>query len=559
MYRLALEGLILLQLCVFMCAFERPQYHVVPPLGHWMNDPNGPFYDSTTGLYHLFYQYNPYGYVWGNMSWAHVCSQDLIHWKTLPVALYPDEPYDELGVFSGSIVLPGKSKTPVLYYTCVDGENKQRQCQADPHRETGGQNQYESWRKASDNPIITHPPGENPNYDQFRDPAMYVEMEGNEEIEQEIMIVAYQKDEETGAVAKYLLSKEEEGKGRHWVYSSDLWTTSDSSNQDIASESMVECPDFFAQQNGIGKGSTYVLKYSLMNTRRDYYEMGAYVEGKFRPDGGNNKCRQIDYGVEFAYYASKTFWDDSSSQGRRLQWGWASETDDNIQGQRDWAGVMALPRVVTYDEEGGFLRFSMVPEVESLHESLLYSGEHTLNLLPDHGDGDTLSVVSLPVNSSQAHVRVQLDITAIMTSQGRGHVDLGVSICGCGDNRTLLGYHIEPSDSLVASYIDTTHSGGTTPSTRQVNELPIDQLTAKRREDLYKALTLNIYIDHSMIEIFSAEGMHASTLRVYSPHSECQALDLFMIEGGAEAVAVTEEQIQISAIVDVYGMKSVAP
>jgi fructan beta-fructosidase len=77
----------------------RPQFHY-SPAKNWMNDPNGLVYYQ--GQYHLFYQYNPLGNTWGNMSWGHAVSPDLVHWKELPVAI----PYDatEL-IFSGSAVV----------------------------------------------------------------------------------------------------------------------------------------------------------------------------------------------------------------------------------------------------------------------------------------------------------------------------------------------------------------------------------------------------------------------------------------------------------------------
>src|SRR4051812_29491168 len=65
----------------------RPQIHFSPKNG-WMNDPNGMVYNE--GLYHLFFQHNPRASVWGNLSWGHATSPDMVHWEEKPVALYPD-------------------------------------------------------------------------------------------------------------------------------------------------------------------------------------------------------------------------------------------------------------------------------------------------------------------------------------------------------------------------------------------------------------------------------------------------------------------------------------
>lgn len=77
----------------------RPAYHHTPQYG-WMNDPNGMFYHD--GLWHLCYQWNPYGSKWQNLSWGHATSKDLVHWEQHPAPLRPDD----LGmVFSGSSVV----------------------------------------------------------------------------------------------------------------------------------------------------------------------------------------------------------------------------------------------------------------------------------------------------------------------------------------------------------------------------------------------------------------------------------------------------------------------
>ena len=101
------------------------QYHVEPEKG-WLNDPNGLCYFQ--GRYHAFFQHNPDSTVWkAPLHWGHAVSDDLIHWEEQPIALYPDQPYENGGgCFSGSAI--EKDGKLYLMYTAVSKGHQQTQC-----------------------------------------------------------------------------------------------------------------------------------------------------------------------------------------------------------------------------------------------------------------------------------------------------------------------------------------------------------------------------------------------------------------------------------------------
>jgi len=137
----------------------RAKYHFQPEK-NWMNDPNGPC--VVGGKLHLFYQHNPYGAEWGNMTWGHAVAEDLVWWKHLPLALHPDMPYDKDGVFSGCTVM--KDGKPHILYT---GVHPEVQCLAI------GDEKAETFVKYENNPIIVREEGEELNG--FRDPFAWSE------------------------------------------------------------------------------------------------------------------------------------------------------------------------------------------------------------------------------------------------------------------------------------------------------------------------------------------------------------------------------------------------
>lgn len=143
----------------------RPKYHFTAPVS-WMNDPNGLIYYK--GWYHLFYQYNPKHCDWASMHWGHAVSRDMIYWKDMPVALKPDQDYEndpEGGCFSGCAV--EKDGLLYIFYTAsVKREGRLHQTQCLITSEDGIH-----FEKYEGNPIIPEPP--EGALEEFRDPKVF--------------------------------------------------------------------------------------------------------------------------------------------------------------------------------------------------------------------------------------------------------------------------------------------------------------------------------------------------------------------------------------------------
>lgn len=154
----------------------RPYVHYTPE-AHWMNDPNGLVFHN--GTYHLYYQHNPNGTRWGDMSWGHASSTDLIHWEEQPLAI--PRGFDESGevveeIFSGSVVVDsqntsglGTAENPPLVavytsnYTTAHPTLSGQQAQSLAFSTDDGQ----TWTKYSGNPVLSR------NTSGFRDPKVF--------------------------------------------------------------------------------------------------------------------------------------------------------------------------------------------------------------------------------------------------------------------------------------------------------------------------------------------------------------------------------------------------
>ncbi len=148
----------------------RPQFHFGSKRG-WNNDSNGLVYYK--GQWHLFYQHNPFSVNWGNMHWGHAVSTDLLHWKELGDAIYPDE----LGtIFSGSAVVDwknsagfqkGNEKTIVCFYTSAPQGTPWTAGKKFTQSIAYSTDNGKTFTKYEKNPVIGHIAGSN------RDPKVF--------------------------------------------------------------------------------------------------------------------------------------------------------------------------------------------------------------------------------------------------------------------------------------------------------------------------------------------------------------------------------------------------
>ena len=135
----------------------RPQFHFTAH-SNWLNDPNGLI--RAGGEYHLFFQHNPQGREWGNMTWGHATSPDLVRWKEREPALLPDR----LGtMFSGSVVVDtgntagfqsGKDPALVAIYTAAGGTSRESEGQPFSQCLAYSNDQGRTWTKYEGNPVL---------------------------------------------------------------------------------------------------------------------------------------------------------------------------------------------------------------------------------------------------------------------------------------------------------------------------------------------------------------------------------------------------------------------
>jgi sucrose-6-phosphate hydrolase SacC (GH32 family) len=318
----------------------RPGLHYTPAR-NWMNDPNGLVYHE--GVYHLFYQHNPFGNTWGNMSWGHAISRDLAAWQELPVAI---ECTAEEQIYSGSVVVDhrnssrfGSLETPplVAVYTSVSPHGSQAQSLA--YSTDGGHR----WQKYSENPVLDRGSRE------FRDPKVFAFTTPSGD-------------------ARWIMVAVEATLRQVLIYSShDLreWTF-ESAVGPFGPDGVVwECPDLFTLPvDGDPERLMWVLLLSTNRVGDDVDSSMSYLVGTFDGHAFDvdpaGSWSAVDHGRDF--YAAVTF--SNAPQNRRIAMGWAGNWQYAAETPTgSWRGVMSLPRELSLiSTPDGFALIQSLPK-----------------------------------------------------------------------------------------------------------------------------------------------------------------------------------------------------
>ena len=300
--------------------------HLMPPVG-WLNDPNG--LCQFKGVYHAFFQYSPLNAEGGVKMWGHYTSRDMIDWEYQGVTLYPDQPFDCSGVYSGCAFI--EDGEMYLYYTGnvkledrddYDYVNSGREANTVLVTSTDGVNfgRKRLLMKNSDYPADLTLHVRDPKV--WKENGIYYMLQGARTKEDSGQAIVFRSEDKL-----------------HWSFHSRIKT-----NDKFGY--MWECPDYFEVDG------TKILSASVQGlTGDEWKERNVYQSGYFVVDGDIlgeyilSDYRLWDYG--FDYYAPQSF---ETDDGRRIQIGWMGMPDceeyTNWTIEDGWQHCFTFPREV---------------------------------------------------------------------------------------------------------------------------------------------------------------------------------------------------------------------
>lgn len=321
----------------------RPVFHFSPDYG-WMNDPNGMFYKD--GVYHLCFQYNPYGSTWENMSWGHATSNDLVTWRHEPDVLHRDGFGD---MFSGGAIVDTNNdagfghNAVIAFYT--NAGVGQMQCIA------YSLDDGKTFTKYKNNPILTSPGAD------FRDPKV----SWHKDTEKWIMLLAVDQHMEIYSSANLL----------DWDYESSF------GHNEGAHGGVWECPDLFELPVEGADDKFWVLLCNInpggpFGGSATQYFVGSF-DGQTFVNHSPSKIKWMDYGKD--YYATVTW--ANAPDDRVLALGWMSNWQyANQVPTQQFRSASSIPRDLILFRENDDIYLKSIPVVELeafSHSGRLYS------------------------------------------------------------------------------------------------------------------------------------------------------------------------------------------
>ena len=491
-----------------MAMSYRPRYHISVPFG-WANDPNGFIYYK--GKIHLFYQNYPHKPEWGPMHWAHVATEDFVHWEQLPEALYPDKPYEVVcGCCSGCTI--EKDGRLYLMYTAAQ-PMMQRQCLA--VSEDGVH-----FRKDDRNPILTAEMLSPEIYEEdFRDPRIIRRgdfyymltgiryLEGGERKEH-----APSRQREVTNPLQPAPEHHKEGWGNlcllkstdmyNWSYVGHLLYDQPELDRDFYRlDGVYECPDIFTA----GSDEDVILSSPQNLPRSGYLYQNLhsvlYMIGRLDLETGRftvNKVGEVDSGFDF--YAAQTV---KMPDGRIIMIAWKEMWDRSFPTrEEEWAGTYTLPRELTVED--GQLIQKPVREIRQYRKAPVKIPQAEVD------GGET----SLPgISGNVIELRFRLDPCDSERA--------GVKLFCTSEHETLIYY--DRADGLVV--FDRKNSGVELTG----NDENVDRrvcVTGKKN-----SIEFDMFLDVSSLEIFIDGGRHTMTGNVYADPEQAVGIRFFA-EGG---------------------------
>ncbi len=299
----------------------RPQFHFTAKSG-WLNDPNGLVFFK--GEYHMFFQHNPFGTGWGNMTWGHAVSKDLIHWKQIENAIEPDQ---RGTIFSGSAVIDPKTSGLACFYTAAGGTNDASKGQPFTQCLVTSQD-GRTFSKSPANPVIKHIVKEN------RDPK-----------------VIWDQERAQWVMALYL-------DGNDFALFSSKNLTDWTKLSNVHLDGATECPDFYPLRAGRQRKQEWV--FTAANGR---YQIGEFDGTTFTP-----KTATIPLNFGNTSYAGQTFFNDP--KGRRIQITWLNNSEFP---KCAWNQQMSFPMEVKLlnTAKGPRLSYLPIEEIKALRDKRL--------------------------------------------------------------------------------------------------------------------------------------------------------------------------------------------